>query len=164
MRQTLERLTIAALSVTLTTSSAKADWQYTKWGMTVQELVSASPSESNLRNGSTNSNVLTVIGEYSAEKFAFKSRFEFSENSLVAVRLTLSDGSMKACSQLQDALEAIYGRSEEGFTMYGESLLPFPYKRWREEDAGNIITLIGIDDCDLLYKPIRPTRKKTKGL
>ncbi|MBY5461835.1 hypothetical protein [Rhizobium leguminosarum] len=132
--------------------------------MTVQELVSAAPSESNLRNGSTNNNLLTVIGEYSAEKFAFKSRFEFSENNLVAVRLTLSDGSMKACSQLQDALEATYGRSEEGFTMYGESLLPFPYKRWREEDAGNIITLIGIDDCDLLYKPIRPPRKKTKGL
>ncbi|MBY3416767.1 hypothetical protein HFN87_26220 [Rhizobium laguerreae] len=132
--------------------------------MTVQELVSAVPSGSNLRSGSLKSGHLTISGEYSAEKFAFKSRFEFSDNSLVAVRLTLSDGSMRACSQLQDALDATYGRSEEGFTMYGESLLPFPYKRWRDEDAGNIITLIGIDDCDLLYKPIAPPRKKIKGL
>src|ERR1700742_1023069 len=77
--------------------AAKADWKYTKWGMTPQEVVSASNNlakeGADLRPDS-DGNVTKLVAPYQFGKFSFEAQFGFDRaDRLSSVTLVLNDKS-----------------------------------------------------------------------
>src|SRR6202046_282894 len=78
-------------------SAAKADWEYTKWGMTPQQVVSASKNLA--KQGSdlhpdSDGNVSKLVAPYQSGKFAFEAQFGFdAADTLSSVTLVLTDKS-----------------------------------------------------------------------
>src|ERR1700749_1019201 len=77
--------------------AARADWKYTKWGMTPQEVVSASNNQakegSDLRPDS-DGNVTKLVAPYQTGKFSFEAQFGFDvTDRLASVTLVLNDKS-----------------------------------------------------------------------
>jgi hypothetical protein len=97
-------------------SAAKADWEYTKWGMNPQQVVSASNNlarESSDRGPDSDGNVTRLVAPYSSGKFSFEARFEFdAADRLAAVTLFLTDKSL--CGELQASVETAYGPARGG--------------------------------------------------
>src|ERR1700689_2996868 len=78
-------------------SAAKADWQYTKWGMTPQQVVSASKNlateGSDLRPDS-DGNVSKLVPQFQSGIFSFEAKFGFdAADRLASVTLVLNDKS-----------------------------------------------------------------------
>lgn len=83
-------IAIALAAVGIATPVAAVDWQYTRWGMSVAELVSASagsvhevPPEG---EPAGRAGVKMAVGEYAAGPFRMTARFLFHEG-LTGVRL-----------------------------------------------------------------------------
>jgi hypothetical protein len=78
-------------------SAAKADWEYTKWGMNPQQVALASKNlakeGSDLRPDS-DGNVTKLIAPFQSGKFSFEAQFGFdSADKLASVTLVLDDKS-----------------------------------------------------------------------
>lgn len=125
-------------------SPALADWQYTKWGMTPEEVVAASggmarpdPHRNKHRTDSTES---LLAAPYAAAGFEFDATFQFSRSSqrLERVHLDLIDTSR--CSDLIGALRSRYGEPES------ESKLPVLVMiTWRSDDMPDQVALVAIE-------------------
>jgi len=96
-----------------------ADWQHTRWGMSVSEVVTSSAGEAAPVKGTDGDQVrgqdLGAEGTYDAGGFSFRSQFYFSPISggLSAIRLHPDD--QRACPLLEREIRAVYsasGRSE----------------------------------------------------
>jgi hypothetical protein len=78
-------------------SAAKADWEYTKWGMTPQQVVSASKNLAKAGSDlhpDSDGNVTKLVAPFQSEKFAFEAQFGFdAADRLSSVTLVLSDKS-----------------------------------------------------------------------
>ena len=78
-------------------SAAKADWEYTKWGMTPQQVVSASKNlakEGSDFHPDSDGNVTKLIAPYQRGTFAFEAQFGFdATDRLSSVTLVLDDKS-----------------------------------------------------------------------
>ena len=129
--------------------AARADWQYTRWGMSPQEVIVASGNitkeNSDLRPDS-NGYVTKLVAPYQTGKYSFEARFGFdANNKLSSVTLVLSDKSadmemeMDAdpnmpmdtdrgiCHELDMAVNGTYGRPN----YQGASHL-YAIKRWQD--------------------------------
>jgi len=77
--------------------TAKADWEYTKWGMTPQEVVSASKNlakEGADLHADSDGNVTKLVAPYQSRKFSFEAQFGFdAADRLSSVTLVLNDKS-----------------------------------------------------------------------
>ena len=126
-------------------TAAKADWEYTKWGMTPQQVVTASK---NLARASTDpndllpdsdGNVSRLVAPYQSGKFSFRAEFGFdAADRLASVTLVLDDksahmeefmdmgsiyvGPMSMCHNLQASVNTAYGVADHGGVnhQYGE--------------------------------------------
>ncbi|TBA91086.1 hypothetical protein [Rhizobium ruizarguesonis] len=159
-------LTIAALL--LVAVPAKADWQYTKWGMSPEDVIAAAPHENGLKITSDDkeNDYQEIEGIYSAERFHFRASMLFVERKLYAVHLATEDGGFE-CSDLRLALTDIYGASvEHGSKLFGHNLLRnTDFDLWRDNGGGNLITLYDSDPCTIVYRsPQEIERRKVKGL
>lgn len=110
----LDRLAIASALLALTSSIAHADWQYTRWGMTVEQVATASngamrPCTPNVCDGpSSAENKARLFGHYSSGQFEFTAFSLFDGNGRLArIYLRLEDPTKRWL--LQDALSAKYG-------------------------------------------------------
>jgi hypothetical protein len=78
-------------------SAAKADWEYTKWGMTPQQVVSASKNlakEGADLHPDSDGNVTKLVAPYQSGKFSFEAQFGFdAADRLSSVTLVLKDKS-----------------------------------------------------------------------
>lgn len=78
-------------------NAAKADWEYTKWGMTPQEVVSASKSlakEGTDLRPDSDGNVTKLVAPFQSGKFSFEAQFGFdAADRLSSVTLVLNDKS-----------------------------------------------------------------------
>jgi hypothetical protein len=86
--------------------AAKADWEYTKWGMTPQEVISASKNLAkkgdDLRPDS-DGNVTKLVAPFQSGKFPFEAQFGFdAADRLSSVTLVLND---KSTDMDMDAME-----------------------------------------------------------
>src|ERR1700744_2266200 len=76
-------------------SAAKADWEYTKWGMTPQEVVSAAKNqtkESSDLHPDSDGNVTKLVAPYRRDKFSFEAQFGFTPaDRLSSVTLVVKD-------------------------------------------------------------------------
>ena len=78
-------------------SAAKADWEYTKWGMTPQQVVSASKNlakEGTDPHPDSDGNVTKLVAPFQSGRFSFEAQFGFdAANRLSSVTLVLNDKS-----------------------------------------------------------------------
>lgn len=148
---------VAGIALILATPNpAAADWQYTKWGMTPDEVIAASngaASESTPSPDSEPSEIVTLASaDYVASGYEFWVSFGFSaDRRLSEVSLSLRDSDK--CVYLADALDRRYGRpvSREGGLL--------TVITWHEPDSGNSseLQVFGDDEiiwCHLVYKPL----------
>jgi hypothetical protein len=94
------------------TSSAYADWQYTRWGMTPEEVIEASQGEA---GPSSNPRCMnegkepTLAAPFQTGEFVFEAIFCFKNNLLDWIVLVLADESKS--SRLFSSMEGVYGKS-----------------------------------------------------
>ena len=134
-------------------SVAKADWEYTKWGMTSQEVVSASKNlarENSDRRPDSDGNVTKLVAPYTSEKFSFEARFKFdAADRLAAVTLLLTDKSL--CHDLQVSVETAYGPVQGG-----TSTSLYIIENWQDQKNKNSVTYTALyrSDCYVHYSGI----------
>lgn len=102
------------LATVLVAMPAYADWQYTHWGMTADQVISASsgslsPCTPAACKGATGGKFQPkTIGEYQSGEFKFENIMLFDDaGGLAKVRLKLADPSQ--ITRLQSALVSKYG-------------------------------------------------------
>ncbi|WP_027517832.1 hypothetical protein [Bradyrhizobium sp. WSM1417] len=151
------KLIAASIGVFLaTTSAASADWQYTKWGMTVDQVVAASKSQmkrcSAVCNKQKTANETALLyGSYQSGDLPFTA-FAFFDNQthkLAIVTLRLDDPSKG--NQLIGSLRAKYG---EPATNTRSQIMDFMV--WRPAGDQIDITRIGFAEdqsYSLSYHP-----------
>lgn len=151
------RLVVAALTL-LAASPANADWQYTRWGMTVGEVKAASPYVvlHEAPDLSLPSSRVKAGAKYRAGGMSFTAAFGFGDDGgLNRVKLYLDDGSR--CDELRHSLRSVYG--EEAPNTLNNSIVSLA--KWRDEENKNMIgyLAIGDDKCSVTYEPIRSTNE-----
>lgn len=145
---------MSAAYAALLVSPAAADWQYTRWGMTPQQVIAASKGAAR-----QNANVAVDTGThrderalldapYSAGRMSFRVQFFFSNANrrLVKVRLVLVGGA--DCSDVRADLMNVYGSPL--------SQAAGVVVRWRDTKRRNTVTLAnwGGGGCHLEYEPL----------
>lgn len=153
-------------------SAANADWKYTTWGMTPQQVVSASKNlakeGSDLRPDS-DGNVTKLVAPYQSGKFPFEAQFGFdAADRLSSVTLVLNDQSasmdmhsgaaMKMdqgeCRDLQVSVNAEYGPPQGG----GTADMLYSIETWQDQKSNNNVkyaVLYGTG-CYVQYRAIKP--------
>ena len=168
----LRRLGIGLAFAFCGVGAAKADWDYAKWGMTPQQVVSASNNlakvGSDLRPDS-DGNVSKLIASYQSGKDLFEAQFGFdAADKLASVTLVLKDKSasmdmdmgmssdMKMdrgpCRDLQASLETTYGRPHGG----GTADMLYSIETWPDQKNSNDVkyTVLYGTGCYVQYSAI----------
>lgn len=174
----LKMRSVAIFLIVLATSKAHADWQYTKWGMTPDQVVAASGgkavmilpddklAKSDLQSKSK------VRADYATNELSFRSYFEFGPSGLEAVRLKpINDDAIYRANSL---IESVYGKPIFDTTLWNPTRTCLTTQRkWRDEPGGNDV-LVFIYSCikthisnrsfigSIVYTPIRS--KQSTGL
>lgn len=142
-------LLTAALSLS---QAAKADWQYTKWGMSPDQVVSASAgavSRSTSSLEGPNGTALLASGTYAVVPgFIAEATFGFTNGGLSAVQLKFpTDGK---CYAIGIKLTEQYGRADDAV-----DLLVSTKKTWNDTASGNKVVFNRFSEsCYLTYQPI----------
>ena len=154
-------------------SAAKAAWEYTKWGMTSQQVVSASKNlateASDLRPDS-DGNVTKLVAPYQSGKFSFEAQFGFdATDRLASVTLVLNDQSagmdmsMDAgadtnmdhgvCYDLLVSVNTAYGPPQGG----GSAHMQYSIETWQDQKNKNNVTYTVLDGvgCYVQYSAIK---------
>ena len=137
-------------------SAAKADWEYTKWGMTPQQVLSASKilaRESSDLHPDSDGNVTKLVAPFRTGKFSFEAQFGFdATDRLSSVTLVLNDKSagmdmdmgmdtgadMKnmdqgVCHDLQVSVKTTYGLPQGG----GSAHMQYSIETWQDRKNQN---------------------------
>jgi hypothetical protein len=166
--------TVIVLATLIAATAARADWQYTKWGMSPEELmaagsrniVRASPGESSPnvtefkgKRGTTmaiNADVV-LISRFSAEGMTYNALYYFNTKGLFLVALipqSVDDG-----FKTSKLLDATYGASdrEERLGMNEDYVGGcIARRRWRAPRDGNLVTFFNLCGTrfEVRYEPI----------
>ena len=147
----------------------KPDWEYTKWGMTPQQVVSASNNlateASDLRPDS-DGNVTKLIAPYQSGKFSFEAQFGFdATDRLASVTLVLNDKSagmdmgadmnmdQGVCYDLLVSVNTAYGPPQGG----GSAHMQYSIETWQDLKNKNNLTYTVLDGvgCYVQYSAIK---------
>jgi hypothetical protein len=150
-------------------TTKKADWEYTKWGMTPQQVVTASnnlaTAGSDLRPDS-DGNVSKLVAPYQRGKFSFEAQFGFdATDRLASVTLVLNDKSAGmdmdadsnmahgACYDLQVSVNAAYGPPQGGGSVH----MQYSIETWQDQTSKNKITYTALDGvgCYVQYSAFK---------
>jgi hypothetical protein len=151
-------------------SAAKADWEYTKWGMTPQQVVSVSKNltrKSSDLHPDSDGNVTKLVAPYQSGKFSFEAQFGFdATDRLSSVTLVLNDKSagmdmgadMKnmdqgVCHDLQASVRTAYGPPQGG----GSAHMQYSIETWQDQNNKNNVTYTVLDGvgCYVQYSAIK---------
>lgn len=114
----MRRTVSAGLLWAITVVPAAADWQYTKWGMTIAQVQAVSkgkmqPCDARCADQNTSRSHVQLRGEHRAGEFVFNAWMGFdSQGRLNQVSLTLL--SPDQIVPLVGSMRAKYGESESG--------------------------------------------------
>ncbi|TXN08920.1 hypothetical protein FV222_00165 [Methylobacterium sp. WL103] len=148
---------ISIVAVCLLTMPAQADWQYTRFGMTVGEVVAASggvakTNTDRSRDGREFESLL--VAPYTGNGFTFTSVFRFDRKTkrLITVELELENTSR--CSNLEKNLYQSYHEPIE--TDKGIGVVTVT---WHDASKKNIVSLTALPPsfCTVRYDPILVT-------
>jgi len=154
-------------------SAAKADWEYTKWGMTPGQVVSAAKNltrkSSDLRPDS-DGNVTKLVAPYRSGKFSFEAQFGFdAADRLSSVTLVLNDKlagmdmtmgadmSMNmdhgGCHDLLASVKNTYGPPQGGRSAH----MQYTIETWQDRKNKNNVTYTVLDGagCYVQYSAIK---------
>jgi hypothetical protein len=126
--------------------AVRADWQYTKWGMTPEQVIAASRGAATLTtadervaesptNGSGDALAKAL---YRAGESQFDAYFLFKANRLVSVRLDLKDPTPISSGVVRRALQLKYGEPISQTQTSGFSTVT-----WRAADEQVTFMLLG---------------------
>ncbi|MCW5771719.1 MAG: hypothetical protein KIT16_08810 [Rhodospirillaceae bacterium] len=126
---------------------ARADWEWTRWGMNAQEVMAASrgAAKPNPRGDTTRSG-RTLHAMVDSSGYAFAATFHFSPEDRL-VRVSLRPRDVTRCAELLAHLERDHGATKKetagGVDMY----------RWRDDRRNSTIVYltIGPGDCSIDY-------------
>lgn len=145
---------IFAFALISVSCQARADWQYTKWGMTVDQVLAASNGK--LRRCSvdackgqvTDSTAAQITGEYKAGEYAFTvyAMFDKRSNKLSSVTLELLNPTQG--DSLVGSVRAKYGEPATASRTAIMSLYV-----WRDQKDQISIMNIGRTSVSLQYQP-----------
>jgi hypothetical protein len=170
----MKLLGIVLVLVCCGASAAKADWEYTKWGMTPQQVVSASRSltrKSSDLHPDSDGNVTKLVAPYQSGKFSFEAQFGFdATDRLSSVTLVLNDKSAGmgtdmdmgadtknmdkgVCHDLQLSVKSAYGPPQAG----GAAHMQYSIETWRDQNNKNNVTYTVLDGvgCYVQYSAIK---------
>jgi hypothetical protein len=161
------------------TSAAKADWEYTKWGMTPQQVVSASKNLAKAGSDlhpDSDGNVTKLVAPFQGGKFSFEAQFGFdAADRLSSVTLVLNDKSTDMhmdmdsmemddksmqmdmdqgiCHDLDLNLNATYGPPP----YHGASHL-YAIEKWQDQKSKNNVDYHALYQvgCYVQYSAIKP--------
>ena len=165
---------IALALVSCGASAAKADWEYTKWGMTSGQVVSAAKNltrkSSDLRPDS-DGNVTKLVAPYQSGKFAFEAEFGFdTADRLSSVTLVLNDKfagmdmnmgaemnmnmDQGGCHDLLVSVKTTYGPPQGGRSAHMQYII----ETWQDRKNKNSVTYTVLDGvgCYVQYSAIKP--------
>lgn len=151
----------------------KPDWEYTKWGMTPQQVVSASKNlateASDLRPDS-DGNVTKLVAPYQSGKFSFEAQFGFdATDRLASVTLVLNDKAAGmdmgagagadtnmdhgVCYDLLVSVNTAYGPPQGG----GSAHMLYGIETWQDQKNKNNVTYTVLDGvgCYVQYSAIK---------
>lgn len=151
----------------------KPDWEYTKWGMSPQQVVSASKNlateASDLRPDS-DGNVTKLVAPYQSGKFSFEAQFGFdATDRLASVTLVLNDRSAGmdmgagagadtnmdhgVCYDLLVSVNTAYGPPQGG----GSAHMLYGIETWQDQKNKNNVTYTMLDGvgCYVQYSAIK---------
>ncbi len=147
----------------------KPDWEYTKWGMSPQQVVSASNSlatpGSDLRPDS-DGNVTRLVAPFQSGKFSFEAQFGFdATDRLASVTLVLNDKSAGMdmdpdvktdhgpCHDLRVSVNAAYGPPQGGGAVH----MQYSIETWQDQTNKNKITYTALDGvgCYVQYSALK---------
>lgn len=135
------------IAVLGTSNPALADWQWTRWGMTTDQVLRASrgaarhssPAEraslSVINNGRTDRDA-KIVGQYETDGFAFATTFMFDPRTdrLVCVYLSLRDKEQSI--RLETELKRIYGAPDRTIS---SSALGMRVLYWDRQDEVSFV-------------------------
>lgn len=134
-------------------SSASADWQYSMWGMTLDEVIAASDGKARRFTDSgqdTDNEKVRAVAPYVAGDFVFDAIFSFNRknDTLSEVKLLLKDGNGHS---LYAALVNRYGKP---VSENKDSIVP--NARWLDRENNNNIVwlMIGEDYTAVSYRAL----------
>jgi tetrahydromethanopterin S-methyltransferase subunit H len=164
---------IALALVCCGASAAKADWEYTKWGMTPQQVVSAAKNrtkKSSDLHPDSDGNVTKLVAPYQSGKFSFEAQFGFdATDRLSSVTLVLDDKSagmdmdmdmgadmnmdQGVCHDLQVSVKTTYGPPQGG----GSAHMQYSIETWQDQKNKNNVTYTVLDGvgCYVQYSAIK---------
>jgi len=137
------RIVVAAALAVLASGAAHAEWQYTRWGMSPDDVLKASKGAARI--------VVEVKpapgvvypglkGHHRAGQTAFETRFFFNENQLARIDLLPDRRSPVAAERVETRLRERYGDPVSETVGEGARVL-----EWRDEPRRNRI-LLQVDD------------------
>jgi hypothetical protein len=150
----MHRLLLGLLFWVAILTPALANWEFAKWGMTLDELIAASGgkairySEKEIKEKSTfiGYKCQAYMPNYATGKFKFEVRFCFdARENLFSVDL-YTDG--QDFYELDRTLRGVFGRPAE------EKDGLVPSRIWTDRTKGNVVRLVRVSSTILQYQPI----------
>ena len=149
--------------------AAEADWEYTKWGMSPQQVLNASKNptrESFDLHPDSDGNVTKLVTPYRSGKFLFEAQFGFDTGDrLSSVTLVLNDKSagmdmgadtnMKQgpCYDLLVSVKSAYGPPQGG----GSAHMQYTIETWQDQKNKNNVKYTVLDGvgCYVQYSAFK---------
>jgi hypothetical protein len=174
----MKRVGIALALVCCGAGAAKADWEYTKWGMTPGQVASAAKNltrKSSDLHPDSDGNVTKLVAPYQSGKFSFEAQFGFDVGDrLSSVTLVLNDKSAGmdmdmgagmnmgadmnmdhgGCHDLLASVKTKYGPRQGG----GSAHMQYSIQTWRDRKSKNDVKYTVLDGvgCYVQYSAIKP--------
>ena len=165
---------IALALVCCGASAAEADWEYTKWGMTPQQVISAAKNrtrKSSDLHPDSDGNVTKLVAPYKSGKFSFEAQFGFdAADRLSSVTLVLKDKfagmdmnmgadmnmnmDQGGCHNLLASVKTTYGPPQGGRSAHMQYII----ETWQDRKNKNTVTYTVLDrvGCYVQYSAIKP--------
>lgn len=149
-----KRLSIACGGLMLVMAgTARADWQYTRWGMTADEAYNAAngAAERVVTVDKNKDGTLSLItARYEGNGIPFSAVFKFDDPNKRLVEVDLLPRNMDACYDIGKSLTATYGPAQNASAMTAGRT-----KQWWDREHNNLIAFAEIGSlCFLNYTPI----------
>lgn len=177
----MKRLVLVLALVCAGASAARADWEYTRWGMTPAEVARAAKNLTKAGadlHPDSDGNVTKLVAPYKSGDFSFEAQFGFDAASrLASVTLVLEDktaagmgmggemdhGAMDHtnmdhgnCSALKASVRATYGKPQGG----GEAHMQYRIETWADPQNKNAVAYTVLDGvgCYVQYSVLKGPR------
>tara|TARA_R110000737_G_scaffold52987_1_gene74300 strand:- start:464 stop:931 length:468 start_codon:yes stop_codon:yes gene_type:complete len=138
-------LFLAPIIVFFTTSAAHADWQYTTWGSSADEVMAASSGaaqENSDRGKDPGDFIATLVAPYQGLGYDFDAYFIFDQADRLQY-VDLEPRNSLDCEGIRSAILNSYGKPEQTGS--------FGLMKWWHQPSENVVVFSEIIECKIRY-------------